>query len=200
MKKIALISVTILSLSVTGIASASILLETSDLDLRTVDTTVKARDGQEGPRGHRGGRRGGHRGVGMAMTMLQVADTDGDNTVTRDELNALQASEFDHRDRNGDGYLDSQDMSPATQQIRQLRQERIAERVAASEGVEPRRRHRRMDADEDGRVSHEEFLSRETRMFDRLDANGDDAITPDELDAAVENRRERGEARFWWRG
>ena len=54
----------------------------------------------------------------------------------------------------------------------------------------------RADADEDGRVSRAEFLDRETRMFDRLDADENGTITPEELDAAAERRQDR---RFWWR-
>lgn len=193
MKKIALISATILSLSVTGIASASILMDSHS---RSGVTTVAEQD--TGPRHHnRGHRRGHHRGPGAGLAMLQVADANGDNTVTRGEIQALQESEFDFRDRNGDGFLDIEDRSPTAQSMHAIRQERQSE----GDSDHPvRRRMQRIDSNEDGRISREEFLSRENRLFDRLDANGDDAVTPDELDAAVENRRERGEARFWWRG
>jgi hypothetical protein len=37
------------------------------------------------------------------------------------------------------------------------------------------------------------------RVFERLDANGDDAMSAAELDAAVEARQARRDARHWWR-
>ncbi len=42
---------------------------------------------------------------------------------------------------------------------------------------------RGFDADQDGRISSAEFMTGSSRMFDRLDANSDGAVTPDELDA-----------------
>ena len=57
-----------------------------------------------------------------------------------------------------------------------------------------------MDANEDGQVTREEFMSRGAPGFERLDANSDGSVTPDELDAAMERGRERREERvFWWR-
>ena len=54
----------------------------------------------------------------------------------------------------------------------------------------------RADADGDGRISRAEFLSGDSRMFDRLDADENGVIEPAELDAAVERRQDR---RHWWR-
>ena len=60
--------------------------------------------------------------------------------------------------------------------------------------------HLRADANEDGRVSRAEFLERDNTLFNRLDADENGVVTPEELDAAVEQRRERREdRRRWWR-
>ncbi len=146
-------------------------------------------EAQQGPRGGQGGPARG----AMAVMMLGAADLNGDNTVTRAEVEQLRRDEFAWRDRNGDGYLDQADMSPTAQRMAEMR---------GDEGERPRRSRRgpgRLDANEDQRVSMEEFLAGQGRLFERLDTNGDDAISPDELDAAVEARQSRRLQRFWWR-
>ena len=142
-------------------------------------------------------------GAQRALAMLHAADLNGDNIVTRAEVRALDEDEFAFRDRNNDGYLDEADASPARQRLRETREEMDIEATG-------RRMNRRgarlekLDANDDGRISREEYLGRERAVFDRLDANGDDRITPAELDEAVETfrerRQERREARRWWRG
>ena len=158
--------------------------------------------------GHHGGGRGHHGPMHLAMF-----DLNGDNTVTRDEIAALKGEEFEWRDRNSDGYLDAEDASPMHQRMMAMRE---AHREQMGEAEDGRRgRHHRagrgghgdwmrgQDADGDGRISRAEFMDGETAMFDRLDANSDGSVTPDELDAAMEQRQERREnrreARRWWR-
>lgn len=161
--------------------------------------------GARGAEHHERGRHGRGQG-GRGMMLLQAADLNGDNTVTRAEMEQIQSQEFAFRDRNEDGYLDQADASPMQQRMMELREDRSGDR-----DDRPRRRGGRgydrggmmdgFDADEDGRVSRAEFLARPEGMFDRLDANSDGSITPDELDAHVQNRAERREERRapWWR-
>ena len=133
----------------------------------------------------------------MGVTLLQIADLNGDDVITRTELEALQTEEFDFRDRNGDGYLTEADASPAMQRVIALRE--------AGDALRPSRRGmgrmlERVDGDGDGRISRAEFTSREPRVFERADADGDGRVTPAELDALVEARQDRRERRrFWWR-
>lgn len=170
-----------------------------------------------GARSHGQHERGEGRGRGgmNGLRMLQVADLNGDNTVTRAEVEQLQGEEFAFRDRNGDGFLDQADASPMRQRMMSLREERREARQAAREEAgedrsgrrgmrrgdrdgEPRQR---MDANEDGRVSRDEFTARSARLFERLDTNADGSVTPAELDAHVEARMERRQERRtpWWR-
>lgn len=150
---------------------------------------------------------GRHGGAARGMAMLEAADLNGDNTVTRAEIETLEAEEFAWRDRNGDGFLDQADASPTMRRMQELRQERRAEAGMDGDRREGRRgrHHRRgerldgLDANDDGRISRAEFTGRGRPLFDRLDTNGDDALTPDELDAALERRQAHREARFWWR-
>ncbi len=151
-----------------------------------ISGVAAAQPGPGGPRGDGPGR------AGMAIMMLGAADYNGDNTVTRAEVERLQGEEFDFRDRNGDGFLDLADASPTRQRLHALRGDEDGPRRG-------RRGLARIDADEDGRISRAEFVGREGRLFERLDANGDDAISPEELDAALEARQSRRQARQWWR-
>lgn len=169
-------------------------------------TAVADAQHRGGMRGHHGGPGGGHAMHGLMM--LRAADANGDNTITRAEVDQLQSEMFTWMDRNGDGVLSSADRSPMHQRLAALRDEQ------ASDGEGERRRgrwgrrgrggpdgdHARMDANEDGQVTREEFMSRGAPGFERLDANSDGSVTPDELDAAMERGRERREERvFWWR-
>lgn len=161
-----------------------------------------------GGRHHGADRHGGPGGGGAhrAMMTLRAADADGDNAITRAEVDALRAEMFAWMDRNSDGYLDQADASPVRQRLR-ARHEAARAEQGDEDDRRGRRGHRRggrggdgpgrhMDADEDGRISRAEYLESESRIFARLDTDEDGVITPDELDAAVERRQDR---RHWWR-
>lgn len=158
-----------------------------------------AADAQHRGHGGRGGHGGGHR----AMMMLHAADANGDNSVTRAEVESLQAEMFEWMDRNGDGVLSSDDRSPMHRRMAAIHAERMEDGGEGRRGRHGRRGgrgHEARDANGDGQISREEFLGGENAVFDRLDTNNDDVISPDELDAAVETARERREGRrFWWR-
>ena len=142
--------------------------------------------GRDGPGGGR-----------EAMMMLRAADADGDNIVTRAEVDQLRRETFEWMDRNGDGVLTIADRSPVHQRMARIREEENADRPRFPRGLRGiRGRRDPVDADGNGEVSYDEFMAHESPLFERLDANSDDRITPDELDAAVERRRNRG---FWWR-
>ncbi len=148
-------------------------------------------EAQPGPRG--GDREGGPRRGAMAIMMLGAADLNGDNNVTRAEVEQLRRDEFAWRDRNGDGFLDRQDASPTRQRLAEMRPD------GEERGRRGRRGPGRLDANDDQRISLDEFLSGGGRVFGRLDSNSDDVISAAELDAAVEARQSRRDARMWWR-
>jgi hypothetical protein len=139
----------------------------------------------------------------QASMSLMAADANGDRSVTRDEVNALQAEMFEWMDRNSDGYLDQADQSPMRQRLRAHHESRME----AHDG-EPRRRRsgggdddhegrmRAADTNGDERLSEAEFMAMDHPIFDHLDADDNDVISPDELDAAVDRRQNRGR---WWR-
>ena len=166
----------------------TVLFTTAAACVLIISGVAAAQPGPGGPRGEGPGRGG----PGMAIMMLGAADYDGDNTVTRAEVERLRGEEFEFRDRNGDGFLDIADASPTRQRLHDMR----------GGDDRPRRGRRgmaRLDADEDGRISRAEFVGRDGRLFERLDANDDDAVSAAELDAAMQARQSRREARRWWR-
>jgi hypothetical protein len=151
------------------------------------------------------GNHGQHRGRQASM-MLMAADANGDRSVTRAEVDALQAEMFAWMDRNSDGYLDQADQSPMRQRLRARHESRMEDgegerrrgrgrgRGRGGEGHEGRMRA--ADTNGDERLSQAEYMAMGNPAFDRLDADENGVVSPDELDAAVERRQNRGR---WWR-
>ena len=119
-------------------------------------------------------------GSALAQADLQPlgrrADVNRDGVVSREEYLAARATQFDRFDRNHDGYLDSADADVLPETTGRLFQ--------AMEGL--------ADADGDGRVSRAEFNGMPTRGFDRMDANQDDVLEPDEMQRAMQNTQRLG--------
>lgn len=119
-------------------------------------------------------------GSALAQADLQPlgrrADVNHDGVVSREEYLAARAAQFDRFDRNHDGYLDSADADalpdPASRLFRAM--ERLA------------------DTDGDGRISRTEFNGMPTLGFDRMDANQDDVLEPDEMQRAMQNTQRLG--------
>ena len=104
------------------------------------------------------------------------ADVNHDGVVSREEYLAARAAQFDRFDRNHDGYLDSADADVLPETTGRLFQ--------AMEGL--------ADADGDGRVSRAEFNGMPARGFDRMDANQDHVLEPDEMQRAMQNTQRLG--------
>lgn len=110
------------------------------------------------------------------MALLEAMDANLDGTVTSAEVVEFRANLFELLDADGDGFV--------------TRTEREAARSArggdAASAVGARRGRggdlQRLDQDGDGRLSRAEFVERSTEaLFERLDANADGVITPDEV-------------------
>lgn len=155
--------------------------------------------GPGGPGGQHGmrGRGGPGAGPGGALGLLRAADADGDLSITRAELDGLNTEMFDWLDRNGDGVLDEADRSPLERRVAALR---VADAPDGADDADRPRERRgpeaRLDADEDGSVSRAEYVEGQARAFVEMEADGDGVLTPDEIDAHLEDRRE---SRRWWR-
>jgi ABC-type amino acid transport substrate-binding protein len=173
MTKMFMLTASALALTLTGLAAPSAAAQATP-----GATPGAVQSDGPGARGRRGAR---------ALQMLRAADANGDDQITRAEVEALRAEEFAYRDRDGDGVITAQDLSPTRQ--------RLADMEPAGEGRMQRRRGMGIDADEDGQVTREEFMNAPSPLFDRLDADADGVITGAEIDAGVQAMRERRAAR-----
>ena len=112
---------------------------------------------------------------GAKFERLRAADTNADGLLSRTEAAALPriAERFDAIDANADGQV-------SFDELRGSRHKARGERFL-----------KRLDADNDGKVSKAEALAKATERFDRVDANKDGFITAEELPARHGHRGHR---------
>ena len=113
------------------------------------------------------------------------ADTDGNGTLSRAEVAKAMpylTQKFDSIDSNKDGALSRAELAAWKKAHRVERQTKAVERF------------RHADADGDGAISRAEAAKHAPRLakrFDQIDADKDGKLTPDELRAYREAKRNR---------
>ena len=119
-----------------------------------------ARDGRDGPRGHRGF--GASAGPGMMQTLFAEVDADGDGRVTQDEIDAFRAAKVRAADTSGDGALSIEEFDTLYREFTRSRM------VDAFQDL---------DANGDGMIDKAEMDARLTRIKARMDRDGDGVLT-----------------------
>jgi hypothetical protein len=116
---------------------------------------------------------------GAKFERLRAADTNADGLLSRAEAAALPriAERFDAIDANADGQVSFDELRSSRHKARG---EKRGERFL-----------KRLDADNDGKVSKAEALAKATERFDRADANKDGFVTAEELAARHGHRGHR---------
>lgn len=103
------------------------------------------------------------------------ADINHDGVVSRDEFLAARAAQFGRLDRNHDGYLDTADADALPERTGRMFQ--LMERLA--------------DADGDGRIGRDEYNGMPARGFERMDADQDGMLEPDEMQRVMHDAQQR---------
>jgi Ca2+-binding EF-hand superfamily protein len=124
--------------------------------------------------------RGEKRAPGKASEMLlqrfDTMDTDKDGKVTVAEIEAFRVARFAAADVNGDGLLDKDELAAFRLEEMQARADAQAARMIE-----------RMDGSGDGKLAADEMpgMTGGKPLFDRVDTDGDGAISKAEAEAAL---------------
>ena len=113
--------------------------------------------------------------VAAAVTEFKAMDTNGDGKVTREEHAAGARSMFQKMDANRDGKVTASEMEAAHRAI--------AGSDAAPDSLSAADKIKAVDQDGDGVLTAAEHTSASRAMFDRMDANHDGMLTPEEMAA-----------------
>lgn len=121
---------------------------------------------------------------GARRDVAAALDRDGDGVLSKEEI-ANASAALRALDRDGDGRLTKDEWGGASAPAEPAprpggRRGGFAERL------------RQLDRDGDGDLTRDELPERMRRRFDRMDANGDGKIDPDEQAAIAERMAGRG--------
>ena len=119
-----------------------------------------------------------------AGRMFDRADTDKNGSLSQAEVLASAEKVFERRDSNKDGAIDTADARPHKSKGHHGKGgEERAERML-----------KRLDADNDGKVSQDEMLARASETFERFDADKNGEVTKAEIDKKREAFRDARKA------
>lgn len=113
--------------------------------------------------------------------LFERADKDGDGFITKLEFTDSRITLFKQIDANGDAILDQDELTKAREAFHQKMGKPMQQGEAAPEGKRHHGFMQRADANQDGKISNEEFAATGEKMFARMDDNGDGKLAKDEM-------------------
>jgi hypothetical protein len=114
------------------------------------------------------------RGLRTIAEMHKI-DTDGDGHVSKVEWLAYQEKVFAALDRAKTGVVDEKEFLNAASGMVTLATGGYAR------GLQTKAMMHKIDTDGDGSVSHDEFITYQTKVFDMMDKNHTDSLGPQEF-------------------
>lgn len=109
------------------------------------------------------------------MAEMHKMDTDGDGTVSKAEWTAYQEKVWSALDKNKAGTVDEKEFLAPSHEMATFATGGYAR------GLQTRSMMHKIDTDNDGTVSHDEFIAYQTRLFDMMDKNHTGSLGPQEF-------------------
>lgn len=127
---------------------------------------------------------------GGGMFPVKEIDANEDGAITRAELEAFQTARFAELDADEDGSLTREELEEGAKNLRQPPRGEDGPR-RGGRGGRPGAGFDRLDENDDGVLSEEEFSVVLETIFEKIDADEDGVVTEDELKEAREAFRGR---------
>jgi Ca2+-binding EF-hand superfamily protein len=127
-----------------------------------------------------------------ATRVFERLDTDRDEVIEPQEIQAARHAAFDRADADNDDYVTGTELEALREGIADEYGRGRGPRARAPEGARGAAadRVKRLDTDGDGRIAETEFVAAVDPLLQRFDGNGDGSITRAEMDEGASKARE----------
>jgi hypothetical protein len=105
------------------------------------------------------------------MAMMHMIDTNKDGMVSADEWTAFQERSFDALDKDKSGFLEHSEFASPSKDL-------AFATAAYVRGLMNDEMFKKIDANADGKISKEEYVSYQRRVFQMLDKSGKGMVGP----------------------
>lgn len=105
---------------------------------------------------------GGYSNGLRTMEMMHMIDTNKDGMVSKEEWLAYQERVFKALDKDADGSLDTEEFYGHPKPV-------SFATAGYAHGLETRQMFGKIDANGDGKVSHDEYIAFQTKVFEMMD-------------------------------